>query len=286
MPKYGRKKFSYKRKAGSRKPRSYSRKKYRNGKKLVTMRMLRNVVAKPELKFHTVTNYSNFGAPNEWAQMGYWRTAWSIGNGSTYNHRLGNDIMVKYVVMKFALSMDPGASHGSLAITTGEAGAANTVGYLRYDSIVRITIFDDDVNPASGDGLSGWPTKDGSNSMSASPGGASQFYYGLDKKALKTSKRTLYLDKKYKLATGIEHNSAPIAPSDIYGPMGMPNFVPTEKTFTIKLKFPGVGKKISYHPGTSLPTHRPIAWIVGKNQNIANNPQVRVLSTTVYFTDA
>lgn len=284
MPKYGRKKFSAKRKAGMRKPRSYSRKKYKKRDKLVSLKMLRNVVPKPELKRFETINVVPIVTTNAWQQLATFGTAFDIPQGDQRWAREGQEIHIRYIQCKVELNIDS-ASVSTIQLAGGTSLFGNTFAALHNDQELRVVCIDDTIDSATGAGVSQFPKAPGSSTFSNARGGASEYWYDLDTKFLKTAGRTVHFDKKLVLSKAVAVGSNPVAPATLLGPIGMPKPTPDTKMFTLTIKYPGVGKRITFHDGVAVPTYRPVLWFVGKNAAAGNNPVLRMHSTRVWFTD-
>lgn len=275
-------------KAGYRKTygvRSKSLRRYRKGNKLVTTRMLKQVVPRPELKRHEIINRPTFSTTDTFTKLtGDFGGAFNIPQGDTYFAREGNEIYVKMVQMKVELFIDA-ALVSVVELTGGTAGYANTFSALRNDQEVRFVCVDDTIDNVTGAGISGFPKGLGASQQSNAPGGASDYWIDIDRNTLKASGRTLHFDRKCVLAKGQALSSNPIAPATLLGPCGLPRQVPESKMFTLTIKYPGRGKRITYMDGVALPHSRPVMWYCGKNAAAGNNPAMRVVYTRVWYID-
>lgn len=275
-------------KAGYRKTygvRSKSARKFRKGNKLVTTRMLKQIVPRPELKRYEIINRATFSTTNTFTQLtGDFGGAFHIPQGDTYYSREGQEIYVKMIQMKVELFLDA-ALVSVVQLTGGTANYANSFSALKNDQEIRFVCVDDTIDNVTGAGMNGFPKGLGANTQSNSPGGASDYWLDVDRNTLKVSGRTLHFDKKCVLAKGQSLSSNPIAPATLLGPCGLPKPVPESKVFTMTIKYPGRGKKLTYMDGVALPHSRPVIWYVGKNSAAGNNPAMRVIYTRVWYTD-
>lgn len=267
------------------KPRSFTRKRYKKNR-LVTTRLLRRIVPKPELKRHEYINGATFSTTNTFTQLttGF-GGAFQIPLGDNYHNREGNEIRVKMIQLKVELFLD-NALVSTLQVDPGVAGgSANSIGALRNDQGIRFVCVDDMIDNISGAGVNGFPKGLGVSQQSNAPGGASDWWLDFDKNGMKAAGRTFHFDKKCYLAKGQAIGSNAVAPATGLGPLGMPKPVPQSKIFVMTIKYPGTGKRMVFMDGVALPISRPVIWYVGKNAAVGNNPAMRIVSTRIWFTD-
>lgn len=248
------------------------------------MRMLRQVVPRPELKYHEFVNGPVEYSTNTWTQWTHWNYGFQIPQGDNYFNREGIEIRIKSIQWQFETELD-NAVGTTTVVGAGVANFSNTVFNVIHDQCIRLVVVEDMIDTVSGNGVNGFPLKAGSSTQSNAPGGASQFYYPVSYKDMKAADRKVYLDKTFWHYRAPAVAANPAAPATALGTVGYANQCPAVKTHVCSIRFPGKGKTIRFHSGVALPISQPVCWVVGKNNAAGDSPKFRMVRVSVYYTD-
>lgn len=265
--------------------RSKSARRGGKGSKKVTVRMLKQIVGRPEVKVHTYLNGGLIPNASNWTESTTWIDGFKIPSGSSYQNRVGNKVKLIRVTVHFE-TMIHNPSKTDLLVTSGVAGTANTIATIEHDQELKMLIVDDNMNTSTGVSRSGLQFKNYSNQQSNAPGGASDFWSDLDWSAFRNQGRKVRLLRTFRHCRGTAIFGTPVAPSTFGGPAGMPRPCSAVKEHSFSISFGAGGKQLEYpSSATSVPIEMPILWRVGRNNMTSNNPYIRFSKIILYFTD-
>lgn len=275
-------------KAGYRKAygvRSKSARRRGKGSKKVTVRMLKQIVGRPEVKVHTYMNGGLAATPSNWTESTIWIDGFKIPSGSSYQNRVGNKIKLVRIVAHFE-TMINSPIKTDLLVSGGAAGTANTIATIEHDQEIKLLVLDDGMNTSTGVSRSGLQYKGYSSAQSNAPGGASDFWADLDFSAFRSQGRRLRMLRTFRHCKGTAIYGTPTAPSTVGGPCGMPRPASAVKEHWFTVSFGPTGKILEYpSSSTSVPIDQPVLWKVGRNNLQTNNPYIRWTKIMIYYTD-
>ena len=279
---YPKKKVSKKAVAGRR----YATKKRKTAEdKFVTLRMLRQLVPRPELKHHDSTNGATFSNASNYAAVVKWTTAFEIIQGVGRTQRVGEEICIRKVECRFELIAPAApANLDLLTDSQGFAGTANVIPVPQKDQAVRLQLIDCDMDVASGVTTDSFYFLGSTNGNA--PGGASSYFQDPDLQKYADEKRQVHLDKVYTHYEAPAGMNRSVANSTTIGPMGIP-ICRQQSHHSFVLDYGPKGRKFRYNSNlTQVPIHMPVLIAVGKNAITGDNPLMRIESVRVWFTDS
>lgn len=267
---------------GARRYKSKTRGTY--AKKKVTVRMLRAVVPKPELKYHNVTNDAAISFTGGFAHIVNWTGTFKIPQNAGLGGRIGDSVWLKMIELHWELQGNSACARSNTQVDTGSAGAGNVINQANLDQSLRLVVIQSRMDKTTSLPIDGVELMGSTNSNA--PGGASAFHEQLDRMVLRRQQRAVYHDKKYYLSRGVIGSADAVAPATTGAPFGICKPLLTVSEKRLIIKFPGHGLKLQFDgDATQVPVSMPVLWIVGKNNTSNNNPYFRLSCCRIWYTD-